>query len=267
MNIYKFELKMLRGSVLVWTSAIVSGLIFYMVFFPLMMVDNDSWTNVMQNFPDEFLAFFGMNADLSFTTILGYFGLTISFIYVPVSIQAAVYGISTLSVEEREYTADFLMTKPVSRSQIFFNKLLAAFTALTITNIGIWIGSYISLVSFNGGMEVDYGKATILLSTIIFFQLFFLGTGMLISMLVKKVTSVIGYSMALGFGLFIISSFGEMLSLNIFKIVTPYSHFNPIDILVAGNYYWPFAIITIIAIPITFTLGYFLYQRRNIAAL
>jgi ABC-2 type transport system permease protein len=267
MNIYKFELKMLSKSVLVWGSGIAFGLFFYLMFFPLVMADNNAMETIMVNFPDEFLAFFGMNAELSFTSIMGYYGLTMSFIYIPIAIQASLYGVSIISVEEREYTADFLLTKPVSRRKIFITKFLAALTALVIVNISTWIFSFLGLIAFNGGNEVDYLGATILLSTVIIIQLFFLCVGMLISVIVRKVTSVIGYAMGLGFGLFILSSFGEMLSINAIKILTPYSHFEPIDILVEKTFNWLYFSVSILIIIISFSLGYFLYQKRNIKAL
>ncbi len=90
---------------------------------------------------------------------------------------------------------------------------------------------------------------------------------MLISVIVRKVTSVIGYAMGLGFGLFILSSFGEMLSINAIKILTPYSHFEPIDILVEKTFNWLYFSVSILIIIISFSLGYFLYQKRNIKAL
>ena len=267
MNIYKFEVKVLIRSVLIWSSSIAAGLVIYMMFFPLVMVDNVAMDTMMQNFPDELLAFVGMNGDLSFTSVMGYYGLTMSFIYIPVAIQAALYGFSIISVEERELTADFLLTKPVSRKQIFLSKFFAALTALTLVNIVIWISSYLSLAFFNSGMPVDYLGTTILLSSIILIQLFFLTIGILISVTVKKISSVIGYAMGLAFGMFILSSFGEMLSMDAFKYLTPYSHFEPISILIDQNYDWPMAMISIITIIVSFTLGYFLYQKRNIKSL
>ena len=267
MNIYKFELKMLTRSIIIWGSSIVFGLVIYMAFFPLMMVDNDSMIDLLASYPEEFLAFFGMNSDLLFTSIMGYYGLTMSFIYVPIAIQASLYGVSILSVEEREYTADFLLSKPVSRKNVFLSKFFAAFTALTVVNVAIWIFSFVSLLSFNAGMEVDYLGTVVLLSSIIFIQLFFLCVGLLISVIVKKVTSVIGYAMGLGFGLFIISSFGKMLSIESLKALTPYNHFEPIEILVNKSFNIFYFIICVLIIIISFSLGYFLYQKRNIKAL
>ncbi len=264
MNIYKFEFKMLLKSTLIWASGIGFFVIFYMLFFPLMMVDNDAMLEIMKEFPEEFLAFFGMSSDISFTSLMGYYGLTISFSYIPIAIQASLYGVSILSVEERELTADFLLSKPVSRKEIYISKILAAISSLTIVNITIWISSYLSIWLFNAGDETNYYAATILLLGIIFIQLFFLSVGVLISVIVKKVSSVIAYAMGLGFGMFILSSFGNMLSIDFIKLLTPYNHFYPIDIIVDESFNWPLVTINIIITVFSLVIGYFLYQKRNI---
>ena len=267
MNILKFELKMMKTNLAFWVLGINSFVFLYMVFFPLIMADNGAFEAMLANFPEEFLAFFGMNAELPFTSILGYYGLTMDFVLIPIAVQAAHYGFSILSVEEREYTADFLLSKPISRKKIFLNKFYAALAGLTITNLTVWVSSILALLLFNGGQEVVYGGVFIFLSIIILFQLFFLTVGMLISTAVKKVGSVISYSMALGFGLFIVSSFGRMLSNDILSIVGIYGHYNPLDILADNNLNWPLVAISVSISIISFITGYFLYQKRNIAAL
>lgn len=266
MNIYKFELKMLRTSIIIWASAIAGGLIFYMLFYPLMADSSGAMEAILANYPEEFLAFFGMNNALPFTSVLGYYGLTYSFVLIPVAIQASNYGFHILSVEERELTADFLLTKPVSRKKIIISKFSAATTSLLITNITVWIASFVSIAIFAEGNEIAYDKVAILLSSLLFFQLFFISVGMFISVLLKKIPSVLPYSMGLGFGMFIISSLGEMLSSNIFKLLSPYSHFEPVYILINGSYRWGYVSISIIITIMSLVASYFLYLRRNIAS-
>jgi len=267
MNIYKFEFRMLIRSILIWVPSISVGLIFYMAFFPMMMEDASGFQVLMDSFPEEFLAFFGMNGDLPFSTIIGYYALTYSMIMIPIAIQAANYGFHILSVEERELTADFLLSKPVSRRQILVSKFLAAFTSLTITNAYIWVSTFIAIELFNGGDTYEYNNVIVLLSSIFFFQLFFISVGMFISVAIKKVSSVLSFSMGLGFGMYILGSFASMLSSNMFKVLTPYAHFNPNYILVHGHYEWGYALISI-TVSIAALIGtYFLYLKRNIASL
>ena len=105
---------------------------------------------ILAEFPEEFLIAFGMNG-IDMSTVLGFFGIALLFCQMCVAIQAANYGFALVSVEERDLTADFLLSKPVGRSRILTSKLLAALTSLAITNIVVWIGSFVFISLF--GME------------------------------------------------------------------------------------------------------------------
>lgn len=267
MNIFKFELKGYIKSIFIWAGSIMFFLILYMAFFPSLAADPEIFTTMIEAFPDEVMAMMGINPDLPMMTIMGYYSLTMSFVLIPVAIQASNYGFSILSMEERELTADFLLTKPISRRKIFLSKFSAAFIALTATNISLWVSTLLAFTIFKGNENPEMYKVIVLLSSIVLFQLFFLTVGMMISMMVKKVSSVISFSMALGFGMFILSSLGKMLSSKFLDILSPYNHFDPGFILVDGTYDIIPTIISVSIIITSFVVSYFLYLRRNIASL
>lgn len=267
MNIYLFELKQLKKSILLWGLVVPLSLFSYIAFFPLISSSGDDFMVLMNQMPEEMLAMFGMVPELPITTILGYFSLTFTIVQIPLAIQASNYGFNMLSVEERELTADFLLSRPVTRRKIIISKFLAAFTSLTIVNAILWICSVSAVLIFKSDEPVELNKLFVLLSSVVFFQLFFVGMGMLISMLVKKIQSVISYSMALGFGMYIIASLGTLISSDLFKYLSPYAHFSPSYILINGNYDWILAMISITTIVASLMGSYFLYLRRNIPSL
>lgn len=267
MNIFKFELKQLRKSILIWGTVVPLSLFLYLAFFPIIASSGEDFMVLMDQMPEEMLAIFGMNPDLPVTEILGYFSLTFTIVQIPIAIQASNYGFNMLSVEERELTADFLLSKPVKRSTIIKAKFFAAFTSLTIINIILWIASISAVLLFKGDESVEISNLVVLMSTTVFFQLFFVSVGMLISTLVKKIPSVLSFSMALGFGMYIITSLGALISSDIFKFLSPYSHFAPQHILLEGSYDWPLAIISFLVIILSLGGSYFLYLRRNIPSL
>ena len=125
---------------------------------------------VMANYPPELLAAFGWD-QMDLGTVLGFFAFAFSFIQIMISIQAANYGFSLVSVEERELTADFLLAKPVGRAKILTSKLLAALACLLITNIVLWVASFSSLNAFAGGRSYDSQILTKILITAAFLQL------------------------------------------------------------------------------------------------
>lgn len=267
MNVFLFELKMYKKSIIIWSIAISFWIIFYMAFYPMIATDSSAFEAIMADFPPEYLAAFGMNPDLPMSSILGYFSLTMGMTQIPIAIQASNYGFATLSVEERELTADFLLSKPVTRKKIIVSKFLAAFLALTIVNIFVWISSISSLYLFSGDQTFTLGVVILFLTTIGMFQLFFLSIGMVISVSVKKISSVLSYSMALSFGLYILNSLNSLFSSSIIGSVSPYTHFNPSDILANEQYNIGFTIVSISIIIISLLMSYFLYLRRNIHSL
>lgn len=267
MNIYKFELKQLKKSILLWGIVVPLSLFIYLSFFPMIASNGESFMGAMESFPEELLAAFGMTPELPMNTVIGYFSLTFTIVQIPLAIQAGNYGFNILSVEERELTADFIFTKPVKRRKIYFAKFLSAFTALTIVNIILWLSSLLAVFLFKSDDVVAWKHLNVLLSSTVFFQLFFLSIGMLISMLVKKIRSVISFSMALGFGTYIISSMGTIVSSGVLQYFTPYSYFQPKYILVEGTYNWPLTFVCFGVIAVSLVSSYFLYIRRNIASL
>jgi len=267
MNVYLFELKMYKKSIIIWSAAIAFWIIFYMAFYPLIGGEGVDFDSIMSKFPKEFSALFGINNDLPVSSVLGYFSLTFSMAQIPIAIQAANYGFSSLSIEERELTADFLLSKPIKRETIIISKFLAALTSLMIVNVFIWISSIVAINMFKGDNVVSFDYVYILLSSVIFFQLFFLSLGMAISVLIKKINSVLSFSMAFALGLYVVNSFALIFSSDVLGYISPYSHFNPSYILVEGHYHPIYTVISILVIIVSLFMSYFLYLRRNIHSL
>lgn len=265
MNIFIHEVKSYLKSVGIWSVAIFLIILIYFSAFNAVAVEAAELEEMLSSFPDELLIAFGMN-DMDFTSLLGFFGVVFLFCQICLAIQASNYGISLVSIEERELTADFLLPKPVGRGKILTAKLLAAFTALTVTNLTVWASSFIVISLNRDGRAFDVRTLALILSTIVLFQLFFLSAGIILSLLMKRVRSVIPLSMALSFGMYILNIFGTMLGEDKLEIISPFRHFDPNYILAHGSYDLPLVMISVAVIVIAIPASYALYQKRNIAA-
>jgi ABC-2 type transport system permease protein len=198
--------------------------------------------------------------------VLGYFGFAFLFVQICLAIQAANYGFALVSIEERELTADFLLAKPVGRTQILTSKLLAALSGLTITNGVIWASAIGFIELFRGDRTYDPKPMLLLLATIVLFQLFFLSLGVVVSLLVKRVRNVTPYAMGLGFGMYLLNVFGDMLGENVLEKATPFRHFEPHHILGHAAWDLPLVAVSVGVILISLVGSYLLYKRRDIAA-
>ena len=142
--------------------------------------------------------------------------------------------------------------------------MLAALTGLTITNIVVWISSFVSLNMYRGERTVETKPLLLLLLSVVVFQLFFLTVGVLISLLVKRVRSVTPFSMALAFGMYVLSAFGGMIGDDKLEIITPFKHFEPNYIISNAAYDVPLVLMSVSVIAICVAGSYLLYTKRDI---
>jgi beta-exotoxin I transport system permease protein len=263
MNIYQHEFKMNLRSVITWSVSIAILILVFMSLFSSFAADTALLNEMLAKFPKQLLIAFGMN-NVDFSTILGYYGIMFLFCQICLAIQAANYGFSLVSIEEREMTADFLLAKPVGRTQILTSKLLSAFTGLTITNIVIWISSFVFINIFASGSTYEVKSLQLLLLSIAIFQLFFLSVGLIVSLLVKRIRSVTSFSMGLAFGMYLLNAFGNMIGEDSLEVVSPFKHFEPNYILKNAAYDLPLVSISVGVIIVSIVVSYVLYLKRNI---
>jgi ABC-2 type transport system permease protein len=264
-NIYRFELRMRLRSVIIWSLAGAAVMLTYMAFFPSFSQEAALVDEVMANFPPQFLEAFGMGG-VSLADVMGFFSFVFLFAQLLLAVQASIYGFGLVSVEEAEWTADFLLTRPVTRTQILTNKLLAAATALLITDVVVWGAAILALSLFNGGQTVDQHTLFLMLTSLPIFQLFFLAVGLVISLLVKRVRSVTPYALGLAFGMYLLGAFSSMAGDVKLEWITPFKHFDGNYIVLHGAYNLPLVMISIAVILVALVGSYWRYLHRDIAA-
>jgi len=264
-NIYMHEFRSRLRSVIIWSVSATALTFIFMSIFPVFADQAALMNEMMAKFPPEFRTAFGMDG-ADWSSVLGFYTFAFLFLQVCLAIQAGNYGFGLVSIEESELTADFLLSKPVSRSQILISKFLAALSSLTITNLVIWVSTLVSFASFASDREYDMNTLLLLLSSIIIFQLFFLCVGLVISLLVKRVRSVTPYSLGLGFGSYVLGAFGSILGEAKIELLTPFKHFNPNYIVNNSAYDTPLVLLNVSITVIAFAASYWLYIRRDIPA-
>ena len=184
MNIYLHELKVNCKSVLTWVGVAILLMLLYVAFYSSFGADMDSFVKLMESMPEGMKS--AMGVDISIIgSILGYYAFILTVILVCMGIQAINLGLSILSKEERGKTADFLLTKPVSRIKVITTKILASLTIILFINIILFISNYLILLIV-GGEAFNFEVYTLLTLPILFIQLLFWSLGFLISVILKK---------------------------------------------------------------------------------
>lgn len=264
-NIYRHELRTRLQSVVIWSLAIAALVFFYFSLFPVFSDQAALMNEVLARYPAEVRAAFNLDkVDLS--TVLGFYSFLFLFVQLCLAIQASNYGFGLVSIEESELTADFLLSKPVSRAQVLTSKLLAALTSLTITNLVVWVISFAALAAWRGDHDYAPGPLVLLLASIVIFQLFFLNVGLAGSLLVKRVRSVTPYALGLGFGTYVLSAFSGVVGQAALELLTPFKHLDAAYIVQHAAYDTPLVVLNVAVSLVALALSYWLYLRRDIPA-
>ncbi|MDO5755276.1 MAG: ABC transporter permease subunit [Tissierellia bacterium] len=263
MNIFKEEFRKLWKSAFLWGLAIGGFGLFYLAFYPSLAKNQEGFMAIIDAMPKEILEALGMRYGLPLASIMGYFTLTFSMMQMAMGIQSAYYGVAILSEEEREQTADFLLTKPVTRGRIFRNKLFATICALGIS--GLLQGALIlfAVSRFHHGEDFDYSLILKVLGSIPFLQGVFLGMGMLLSMGFRKVRNITSLSVGFVTVFYILNGIIAYLPIDQLRYFTPFHYFEAGYIVTENSYNMPFLLLAVGLILSTMVLSYLQYLRRD----
>jgi ABC-2 type transport system permease protein len=264
-NIFKHEFLTRLRSVIIWSLSIATLIVFFYAMFPIFADQAALMNEFLARYPQELRAAFGMD-NMDMATVLGFFSFVFLFAQLCLAIQASNYGFGLVSIEENELTADFLLSKPVSRTQVMTSKLLAALACLTLTNLVVWVSSFVAITIFKGENDYEPGILVLVLLSIVIFQLFFLSVGLVISLLVKRVRSVTPYALGLGFGTYVLSAFSGVFGDVALEYITPFKHFDVAYIITQEGYDTPLVLLNVAVTLVSLAASYWLYNRRDIPA-
>jgi ABC-2 type transport system permease protein len=179
------------------------------------------------------------------------------------AIQGMNLGISIISKETREKTADFLLTKPVTRTQIITSKLLAAILSLLITAI-IYIATALIMASIVKTENYSI-KVFLLISLSLFFiQLLFLSLGILVATVFPKIKSVIAVSLGIVFMFYFIGMLSGSSGEELTRYFSTFKYFDPAAITKTGSYEVSFVFAWIVMILLSIGVSYFTYKKKDI---
>ena len=146
MTLIRHELRRNRISLLIWTCAIGGFLIISLFFFPEMKNQMDSFSTMFASM-GSFTKAFGMDT-LNFGSLTGYYSVECgNMLGLGGALFAALFGISALAREEKDGTAELLLTHPLSRTEIVTKKLIALLIQIVILNTAVFLLSIGTIVA------------------------------------------------------------------------------------------------------------------------
>ena len=120
MNIVNRELKANLKSLIIWSIAVAFLVLVWMIEFES-FANNPYIDDFIKSMPQGLLNAVGMS-NLDLRSLEGFIGTISLYLYLLLGIHSVLLGSSIISKEERDKTAEYLFTLPISREKVICSK-------------------------------------------------------------------------------------------------------------------------------------------------
>lgn len=260
MTVWKHELSQGKYMLSVWTAVIAFMLGICIFIYPEM---KDQMNAIGGMFADMggFSAAFGMD-QINFGEFMGFFSVECgNIVGLGGAFFAALLGISSLAKEEKEQTAEFLLTHPVRRSSVVAQKLAAVLIQIFLLNAVIAGVTALSVQAI--GETPDKQTLALLLLAYLILQIETGAICFCISSFLKNGGPGVGLGLAAMFYfLNIIANLTE--EMRFLKFLTPFGYTEGADIITNGSMEPSYLSVGIAVTALSIILAFWRYQKKDI---
>jgi len=134
-----------RRGIIGWGIGMLAIALFVVSIYPIIR-DTPEIRDLLESYPETLLQLFGIDDIDTYTSPSGFLSVQLYSTYVPILfvIFGVGKGVAAIAGEERDQTLDLLMSNPISRSRVIWEKAgaLAALVAVlaVVLFIGVWLG-------------------------------------------------------------------------------------------------------------------------------
>ncbi|MGM9605966.1 MAG: ABC transporter permease subunit [Oscillospiraceae bacterium] len=260
MTLMKHELRQGRTSLIVWTAAIGFLMAICIFLFPEMKGEMDAVSGMFASM-GSFSAAFGMDR-LNFGTLTGFYAVECGNILgLGGAFFASLVAVTVLAKEEKEGTAEFLLTHPVSRRRVITEKLCAVLAQIVVLNaviLALALGSVAAI-----GEAIPWKELLLLHLAYFLLQVELAGICFGISAFLRQGSLGIGLGVAaVMYFLNIIANISD--SAQCLKYITPFGYAEGADIVTNGSLDVPLVLLGILYGIIGIAAAYVRYCKKDI---
>jgi len=267
MNRILFNMEFRRNfrSLVVWSLVIGLLIFFTMSFFRTVLQYQQQITGVIQMIPLAAMKVRGFSNINDIFSVMGFYAANnIVYMMLLGSIYAIVLSSNILLKEEYNKTAEFLMSRPITRNEIFFSKFALAFMNILILNLFVAIVSLIAIEAFS---KSDFSIAPFLILTFytLLLNLLFGSLGFFIASVMKRSKPVTFFCVGIVLVFYFLYSISRIPGINgDFGYISPFKWVN-IEVLSPLYSFELKRVAAFSGISIFFImLSGFLYRRKDI---
>ncbi len=231
MTLVKHELRRGKTTFLIWTASIGFLLAVCVFLFPEMEDQMDGISEMFASM-GAFTEAFGMDR-LNFGTLTGFYAVECGNVLgLGGALFASLFAASILSKEEKDKTAEFLLTHPVSRKRIITEKLMAVLILITSMNLIIYALAIGSIAAV--GEEVPWKEISLLHLAYYLLQLELAGICFGLSAFLRKGSISAGLGIAaMMYFLGLVANITD--TAEFLKYITPFGYCDGADIVANGK--------------------------------
>ena len=261
MVLLRHEIKHGKVSLMIWTAVIAFMLAVCILIYPEMSSQMNEISGMFSEM-GSFSAAFGMDR-INFGEFTGFFGVECGNVLgMGGAFFAALLGISALAKEEKEHTAEFLLTHPVRRRKVVTEKLLAVLLQIVILNVVVIGVTALSILAIGETPELKTMALLFLAYFILQVEIAAICFG--ISAFISRGSLGIGLGMAaLFYFLNIVANLSE--DAKFLKYITPFGYTESADIISDGCISMQYLSVGIIFTLLGIAAAYYRYIKKDIA--
>lgn len=258
--LFLHEIKRNITSLAVWSFAMAFMLGICIIIYPEMQSQMGEMSEMLSEM-GAFSEAFGMD-QINFGEFMGYFGVECgNTLGLGGAMLAAIVGVLSLAKEEKNSTADFLLTLPVSRYRVVSEKLLFSIFHIVTVNVAVAIVSVLGSLVI--GVDADYGEMLLILLAYFLMQIEITAICFGISAFVKK--GGLGIGIGLGFVFYFMGIFSKLTDeLEFIKYLTPFGFADSAYILDKGGLEPISLVVGLILSAVSVALAYWYYGKKDI---
>ena len=260
MTLVRHELKQSWKALLIWTLSIGAFIIICLFMYPEMKSQMNSISSIFASM-GAFSSAFGLDT-LNFGTLKGFYGIECGNILgIGGALFAALAGIGALAGEEKEGTAEFLLTHPLSRSGIVTAKLVSVLIQVLILNVSVWLMAVGSIAAI--GEPVPWKEVTLLHTAYFLLQVELACVCFGISAFLWK--GGIGIGLGLAIALYFMNIIANLTSkADVLKYITPFGYADGSEIFSKGTLDTCKLLVGLAFTAIGIVLAYWKYNQKDI---
>jgi ABC-2 type transport system permease protein len=249
-NLFARELRRNALSLIIWTTILTALIAATMSVYPTFLGNQSKIMGMLSLIPKEALQFKGISNFSDLLSVLGFYAIVLSS--------------NILLKEEYNKTAEYLLTRPITRNEIFLSKLAVVSINVFVLNLVTSLVGFIFIELVKKG-SFSVSAFLILSLYTMLFNFLFASTGLFLSTIVKRPKPITTFCIGLVIILYFVftlskitESLGKIGYLTPFKyvdtnVIDPAYKLNPINLM----YFIGISMLLLV-------LSYRLYLRKDI---